>query len=146
MRSGDLTKHPGNLLKHPPTRCAPTVIRHRKTPTGLLLATPCLPQLTSARPLPSTTRPCAGDQRHQVTQRELSGSILIAGESDPESGSFSNFRTQCPHCFYRVLKGDVDLFIPGCISNDVTAEASSSVACSVLTVQITKEESRLNLG
>lgn len=66
MRKGDFTKRLGNLLKHQGLKFVPTVTRHPRIPVDLLLGTPCLPQQTSVKPLPSTSRPCAVDQRHQV--------------------------------------------------------------------------------
>lgn len=59
-------KRRGNLLKRRGPKCVRTVTRHPRTPVDLLLGTPCLPQQTFVRPLPSTSRPCAVDQRHQV--------------------------------------------------------------------------------
>lgn len=65
MRNGDFTKHLENQQKHQVPRSVPTVTRHPRIPVDLLLGTPSLPQQTSVRPLPSTSRPCAVDQHHQ---------------------------------------------------------------------------------
>lgn len=59
-------KRLGNLLKRLGPKSVPTVTRHPRIPVDLLLGTPSLPQQTFVRPLPSTSRPCAVDQRHQV--------------------------------------------------------------------------------
>lgn len=59
-------KRLGNLLKRRGPKSVPTVTRHPRIPVDLLLGTPSLPQQTFVRPLPSTSRPCAVDQRHQV--------------------------------------------------------------------------------
>lgn len=55
-----------NLLKHQHLKSVPTVTRHPRTPADPLPGTLCLPQRTFVRPLPSTSRPCAADQLHQV--------------------------------------------------------------------------------
>lgn len=66
MRKEDLMKRQGNRLKRQGTKYVPTVTHQPRIPVDPLLGTHSLPQQTFVRPLPSTSRPCAVDQRHQV--------------------------------------------------------------------------------
>ncbi|KAK7922119.1 hypothetical protein WMY93_009021 [Mugilogobius chulae] len=66
MKKEHFMKLPGNLLKYQGLKFALTVILRPRIPVGPLLGTLCLPQQTIVKPLLSTSRPCAGDQPHQV--------------------------------------------------------------------------------
>lgn len=59
-------KRLGNLLKPQHPKFVPIVIPQPRTLAEFLLEAPFLPQQTFVRPLPSTSRPCAVDQLHQV--------------------------------------------------------------------------------